>query len=63
MKIVRVVLSPEATEVYKYLNSEAENSKTERMLLKAINQKIELIKANIHYGDAISKDLIPEEYK
>lgn len=63
MKEVRVILSPEAEEVYKHLNREAENSKTERMLLKAVNQKISLIKQNIHYGDPIAKDLIPEEYK
>ncbi len=58
MKQVRVILSPEAEEVYKYLNSEAEKFKTERMLIKAINQKVELIKANIHYGDPIAKNLI-----
>ena len=33
------------------------------MILKAINQKIELIKQNIHYGNPIAKNLIPEEYK
>lgn len=63
MKVVRVILSPEAEEVYKNLNQEAENSKTERMLLKAVNQKIELVKANPHYGNPIPKNLIPEEYK
>ncbi len=63
MKEVRVVLSPEAEEVYKQLNLEAENSKQSRMILKAINNKIELIKANIHYGNPMAKDLIPEEYK
>ena len=63
MKGVRVVLSPEAEEVYKNLNQEAENSKQARMILKAVNNKIELIKANIHYGDPVAKNLIPEEYK
>jgi len=63
MKIIRVKLSPEAEEVYKYLNREAPYSKTERMILKAINQKVELIKSNPHYGDAIAKKLFPEEYK
>ena len=63
MKQVRIILSPEAEEVYKHLNQEAENSKQERMILKAINQKIELIKQNIHYGNPIAKNLIPEEYK
>jgi len=63
MKEVRVILSPEAEEVYKRLNTEAENSKQARMILRAINNKKELIKANIHYGEPIAKNLIPEEYK
>jgi hypothetical protein len=62
MKNVRVILSPEAEEVYKRLNQEAERSKEARMLLKAINQKVELIKQNLHYGNPINKDLIPKEY-
>jgi len=63
MKEVRVILSPEAEEVYKKLNSDAENNKQSRMILKAINNKIDLIKKNIHYGNPIAKNLIPEEYK
>lgn len=62
MKVVKVILSPEAEEVYKYLNQEAGSSKTERMLLKAVNQKIELVKINPHYGNPIPKKLIPKEY-
>jgi len=63
VKKVRVILSPEAEEVYKNLNKEAPTSKTERMILNAINKKIELIKINHHYGDPIAKDRIPQEYK
>ena len=63
MKEVRIILSPEAEEVYKKLNEEAETNKQSRMILKAVNHKKELIKANIHYGDPIAKNLIPEEYK
>lgn len=63
MKIVRVKLSPEAEEVYKHLTDEAPHSKTERMILKAVNQKVELIKRNPHYGNPIGKDKIPLEYK
>jgi hypothetical protein len=59
MKKVRVILSPEAEEVYKHLNKEAPTSKTDRMILNAINKKVELIKANRHYGEPIAKDLIP----
>ena len=44
MKEVKIILSPEAREVYKYLNQESLNSKTERMILKAIRQKIRINK-------------------
>jgi len=63
MKEVKIILSQEAEEVYKKLNAEAETNKQSRMILKAINQKKELIKLNIHYGNPIAKNLIPEEYK
>ena len=63
MKDVRVILSPEAEEVYKKLNQEAEKLKQSRMILRAVNTKIELIKSNIHYGEPIAKNLIPEEYR
>lgn len=63
MKKVRVILSPEAEEVYKHLNEEAPESKTDQTILKAINKKVELIKANPHYGNPIAKKLIPQEYK
>ncbi len=32
------------------------------MILKSIDQKIELIKANPHYGDGVPKNLIPKKY-
>ncbi|MBU2100509.1 hypothetical protein KKG83_06425 [Candidatus Micrarchaeota archaeon] len=63
MKKTRVILSPEAEEVYRHLNRQAEKSKTERTILNGINNKIELIKENIHYGNPVAKKLIPEEYK
>ena len=62
MRTVRVILSAEAEEVYTHLNNEAPHSKTDRMILNAINKKVELIKANHHYGDPIAKQLIPKEY-
>lgn len=62
MKTIRIILSPEAREVFEYLNREAETSKHERMILKAVKQKAELVKANPHYGNPISKKLIPREY-
>lgn len=63
MKSVKVILSPKAKEVYIYLNEEATHSKTEKSILNSINQKIEFIKINPHYGNPISKDKIPNEYK
>ena len=45
-KEVKIVLSPEAKEVFEYLNKESPNSKNERTLLKSIKQKIEFIKEN-----------------
>ena len=63
MKKVRVIFSPESEVVYKHLNKQAPNSKFERMILQSVNNKIELIKANFHYGNPIAKKLIPQEYK
>lgn len=63
MKQVRVIFSPEAEKVYRYLNTKAPYSKQERMILNALNKKIELIKVNIHFGNPINKNLIPKEYK
>src|SRR3989344_995938 len=63
MKIVRIKISPEAEEVYQHLNAESPHSKADRMILKAVNQKVELIKSNPHFGDPVAKRLIPGEYK
>lgn len=63
MKVMRVVLSKDAKEVFEYLNREASASKTERVILKAIKQKIELIRENSHFGDPVAKKLIPDEYR
>ena len=62
MKTIRIKLSPEAEEVYKYLNEQAPTSKIERSILNAINQKKDLIKVNPHYGNPIAKRLIPVEH-
>lgn len=62
-KSVRVILSPEAEEVYKHLNEKAPSAKLERSILNAVNKKVELIKANFHYGEPIAKDKIPQEYR
>jgi hypothetical protein len=62
VKRIRVILSPEAEEVYKYLVAKSEISKIERTILLAMKKKTELIKSNPHYGDPISKKQIPREY-
>jgi hypothetical protein len=63
VKPVRVVLSLEAEEAYRRLNSESAKSKVERSIFNSIRKKIDLIKMNPHYGDPISKDRIPKEYR
>lgn len=63
MKPVKVILSPEAEEAYNQLNAVAADSKIERSILNAIDKKKELIKANMHYGEPIAKDKIPDEYR
>ena len=62
MKTVRVILSEDAEEVSKFLNKEATHSKIKKTILKAIKKKVELIKMNPHYGEPISKKLIPKKY-
>ena len=62
MKKIIVILSLDAEEVYKHLKKEASRSKTEKTILNAITNKIEIIKSNPHYGDPIAKSLIPKEY-
>ena len=68
MKAVRVKLSPEAEEAYNYLNREAGKApagkRTEELqIFETINKKVELIKANFHYGQPINKSKIPAEYR
>ena len=61
MKKIEVVFYPDAEEVHqKLINS---TSKKDKMLLKAIDHKVELIKQDIFYGNPIAKILIPAEYK
>lgn len=59
---IKVLFSEEAESIYQDLFRNANISKKERMILKAIDQKVEFIKLNSHYGDSIAKQLIPREY-
>ena len=60
---MKVIFSKQAKEVYDYLQEKSSLTKTENMILDAINNKIEMIKINRHYGNHIAKRLIPREYK
>jgi len=62
MKDVKIILSEEAKEVFDYLNKESRSSKIEKSILNAVKQKFEFIKLNPHYGNPISKTLIPQKY-
>lgn len=68
-KPIRVLLLDEAKEEFQRLNfivgkqlEEGKENTEEMQLLKSINQKISLIKANPFYGDNIKKNLIPKKY-
>jgi hypothetical protein len=62
-KKVKIKFSDEAKAVYRKLKDKAQDSKEDRMLLSAIDKKIEIIRVNIFYGDRVPKKLIPEEYR
>jgi len=62
MKKIRVILSHDANKIYNDLIRKATTSKKERSILLAITKKVELIKSDPHYGDPISKSLIPKQY-
>ena len=62
MKNIKIILSPAAEEIYRFLIEESKNSKIENSILNAFNKKIEILKLNPHYGDPIAKKLIPKEY-
>jgi len=57
----KIIFSPESKKIYDFLSNKT--GKKEQMILKAINNKLELIMQNRHYGNPISKKLIPLEYK
>jgi len=68
-KPVRVVMIGEADESFKRLNEQAgeqqregKENTDELKLLRSIQQKVDLVKANPFYGDNIEKKKIPKEY-
>jgi hypothetical protein len=42
MKTVKVILSKDAEEVYKFLNKQAPHSKFEKTILKSVKKKLSL---------------------
>jgi hypothetical protein len=69
MKPVRVSFLENASYEWERLNKVVAEEKTKgiqnsesQQLLKSIKQKLELIKANPQYGDAVPKRLIPKRF-
>jgi hypothetical protein len=60
MKIVKVILSREALDVYNNLKSSS--LKNDITLLRSIDSKVSLLKENPQLGNPISKKMIPIEY-
>jgi hypothetical protein len=63
MKDVRVVLIDEAILKYQSLKERASDSKKEMTILESIKNKAEIIRTDMHYGDPVSKKLIPDTYR
>jgi hypothetical protein len=63
MKEVRVVLIDEAILKYQSLKERASESKKEMAILESVRNKADIIKKDIHYGDPVSKKLIPKTYR
>ncbi len=61
--MVKIKFSEEAKDVFDFLRKKAESSKKERMIVKALTKKLELLQQNAHYGCPIKKRLIPSYYK
>jgi hypothetical protein len=62
-KPLEIKFSDEAGEVFDFLSEKSLSSKKERMLYESVRNKIEIIKSNHKYGDAIPKKFIPLYYK
>jgi hypothetical protein len=62
MKNVDIQFSHDALTIYEYMSKMALSSKSERIMLTSLLRKIELIKQNPSYGQAIAKRLMPKEY-
>ena len=61
MKEIQIIFSTQAETVYNEIQNS--NAKVDKSLVNAIQNKIQLIKENPHFGNPIKKKLIPKEYK
>ena len=61
MKKIEVIFSKQAETIFNEL--ENSNAKVDKSLINAIENKIQIIKQNPHYGNPINKKLIPKDYK
>jgi hypothetical protein len=60
---VGIVLTEEAHAVYTRLQMASRRSKHEAAIFNALTQKFDNLKLNTHYGQAVPKQFIPNEYK
>jgi hypothetical protein len=60
--MVAINISPEAEEMIAFLESKANESKQERMILKSVRKKLDIIRNKPYYGDQVKKDQIPSYY-
>jgi hypothetical protein len=63
MNQAKIQFSDEAKQTLIFFTESAANFKKEKMLLKAVMRKIDLIKQNPEYGNSIPKEQIPDYYK
>lgn len=60
--MIKVEFENNADRIYQDLREKAQKFKIERSIIKAIDQKVEWIKYDKHYGNPVAKKLIPVEY-
>jgi hypothetical protein len=63
MKDVRVVLSEDAEQVYQYLKDHQDDPKKNGSILRSVQMKADHIKRNPHFGNPISKKIMPSKYQ
>lgn len=62
-KTVRITFSASARETLEALKEEAADNNEQATLVRSIEQKLECIRQNSHFGNPIAKRLLPKKYK